>query len=211
MFIVAQPQNLCKLGPRFYNVFCHIGAGQCISGEKSENLVTRSIDAHSTEAEVHRACPQNVGFSASTIAWEESLASPKTTSTVISRPLEDKEKKLLEMIAEETMPVHIMTEDELSFAIEKTGHFENVGFVNGEFFGTDYTGKHLDSDKKVAVHFVVRLSEFGTASPEIWNSPAGARCVVESKVKERLPDARVRVKEVETGLFSVQVVVDAEN
>ena len=38
----------------------------------------------------------------------------------------------------------------------------------------------------------------------------GARSVVEGKLKQVLPDAHVRVKEIETGLFSVQVVVDAE-
>ena len=94
--------------------------------------------------------------------------------------------------------------------MEKTGHFVNLGFVGGEFVGTDYTGGRLDSDKKIALHLVIRLSEVGAGLPEYWNSAAGARAVVESKLKEVLPDARVRVKEIETGLFSAQVVVDAE-
>jgi hypothetical protein len=208
--MIAQPQDLAMLGRNFYNVFAHIGASQFVSAEFAEGLVTKTIDARSAEVQIHKNCPANVSFSASTLAWDASPTSTKTTSVALSAPLAEHEKMMLDAIVEETAPVHVMTQDELSYAMEKTGHFVNLGFVGGEFVGTDYTGGRLDSDKKIALHLVIRLSEVGAGLPEYWNSAAGARAVVESKLKEVLPDARVRVKEIETGLFSAQVVVDAE-
>ena len=94
--------------------------------------------------------------------------------------------------------------------MKRTVHFVNLGFVGGEFVGTDCTGGRLDSDKKIALYLITRLSEVGAGLPEYWNSAVGARSVVEGKLKQVLTDAHVLVKEIETGLFSVQVVVDAE-
>ena len=207
---VAQPRNLVEMGRSFYNVFAHIGAKQLVSAEYSQGLVTKTIDASSAQKQIHNNCPANVTFSASTLAWDASPTSTTTTSVALKAALAPQEKMLLDAIVEETAPVHVMTADELAFGMEETGHFVNVGFVNGEFVGTDYTGGRLDSDKKIALHLILRLSEFGAGLPEYWNSAAGARAVVESKLQKTLPDARVRVKEIETGLFSAQVVVAAE-
>lgn len=207
---IAVPKNLKELGRDFYNVFAHIGAKQCISAEFSQGLVTKTITAHAAQQQIKNNCPANVCFSASTIAWDASPTATTTTSVVLTATLTDKEKKMLNEVVEETAIVHVMTADELTFGMEKTGHFVNVGFVNGEFVGTDYTGGHIDSDNKVALHLIIRLTDVGAGLSEYWNSAAGARAVVESKMQKATPDAHVYVKEIETGLFSAQAVLCSE-
>jgi len=208
--LIAQPQNLKTLAHSFYNAFAHIGSGQCVSAEFSEGLITKTIDSRAAEAQIHNNCPANVSFSASTLAWDASATATKTTSVVLTVPMTKQEMSLIDAIVEETAPVHLMSEEDLDFVMQQTGHYVNVGFVNGKFIGTDYTGGHLDSDKKIALHLIVRLKEAGAGLEEYRNSAAGARSVVEKKLKECLPDALVRVKEIETGLFSAQVVIAAE-
>lgn len=207
---IKQPQDLEPLAKNFYNVFAHIGSKFCVSAEFTDGLVTKTITSLAAEAQIHRNCPPNVSFSASTLAWNASPTATETTSVVLTSELAEQEKRMLDAMVEETSQVHWMTDEELTFGMEKTGHYVNLGFVNGKFVGTDYTGGRLDSDKKIALHLILRLTEAGAGLPEYWNSAAGARSVVEGKLKEVLPDARVRVKEIETGLFSAQVVLDAE-
>jgi len=203
--IVLHPKVMDKQDDAFYNVIAHVGAFQNVTGEVTSNFVTSTLSAEATVQKIHTQNTSQVCFNASRIAWEEDAF--QTTSAMVSVPLDGVEESLLASIAREVAPVHVMTADQLRFHMRQMGNYVNVGFCNGEFTGTDYTGSLLDSDTKIAIHLVVRLSKAGASKEEFWNSEAGPRRFVQSRLQEALPDVSLRVKEIERGLFSVQAVV----
>jgi hypothetical protein len=208
--VVGQPINLLDMGAEFYNAFAHIGSGQAVCAEKTVDGITSSVDVHGTK-ECILNCPLNTSFVASALAWKSDAATPdKTSSVLVSVPLKTREKALLELIAQETMPVHVMSKEELTYAMTEMGHFVNVGFQLGKFSGMDYTGSQLDSEGKIALLFMVRMTKDGAAKEEYFQSETGGKAVVQAKLQKALPDAKLRVNEIETGLFTVQVVVDVE-
>jgi hypothetical protein len=199
-----------RKGMEFYRLFSQMGGAQCITGQITDRKnVTSFMDARATADALHSR-PSNVSFCTSTIAWGGCpIPSNNTTSVTLTVPLAAEEERRMRQIASELTPLHAMTKEHLAFLMNDMGQVVNIGFENGKFYGSDFTGERLDSETRIALFFIVKLTDLAQSLPKYWKNPSGINALIQSEMQAALPGLAVRVRQIETGMHIMQVVVDA--
>lgn len=196
------------LGQSFYNFVSQVGVGLCITGESSNKTQTSTLNAKSTLDEIHRPVSM-ASFCESTLAWDACPQSKVTTTAVLAMPLDRQETERIAQLAHELTPIHAMTKEQLDNIMTRMGHTVSVGFEGGTFCGTDWSGERLDSDKRIGLAFVLQMAPQTYVHADYADAKVSASAVLLSKLELLFPDTCMRVKEVETGAFLLQVVVQA--
>lgn len=194
------------LGQQFYNFVSQVGVGLCVTGESSNKTQTSTLNAKATLDEIHRPVSM-ASFCESTLAWDACPQSKVTTTAVLSMPLDREEKERIAQLAHELTPIHAMTKEQLDNIMTRMGHTVSVGFEGGTFSGTDWSGERLDSDKRIGLAFVLQMAPQTYVHADYADANVSASAVLLGKLERLFPDTCMRVKEVETGAFLLQVVV----
>lgn len=194
------------LGQRFYNFVSQVGVGLCVTGERSNKTQTSTLNAKSTLDEIHLPLSM-ASFCESTLAWDACPQSKVTTTAVLSMPLDRQERERIAQLAHELTPIHAMTKEQLDNIMTRMGHTVSVGFEGGTFCGTDWSGERLDSDKRIGLAFVLQMAPQTYVHADYTEAKVSASAVLLSKLELVFPDTCMRVKEVETGAFLLQIVV----
>jgi hypothetical protein len=194
------------LGKSFYNFVSQVGVDLAVTGECTSKTQTSTLDAKATADEMHLACSM-ASFSESTLAWDACPQSNVTRTAVLSVPLCREEKERIAQLAHELTPIHTMTKEQLDNILTLMGHTVSVGFEGGTFTGTDWSGESLDSDNRVALAFVLQMLPQTYVHADYANADVSASTVLRAKLELLLPGTCMRVKEVETGAFLLQVMV----
>lgn len=199
-----------RQGKYFYNFVSQVGAHLAVTGECTSktgtSTQTSTLNAKATADEMHLAC-SIASFSESTLTWEENSKSNVTSTAVLSVPLCREEKERIAQLAHELTTIHAMTKDQLDNILTNMRHTVSVGFEGGTFTGTDWSGESLDTDSSVAVAFVLQMMPQTLVHADYANANVSASDVLQSKIERIFTGASVRVKEVETGAFLLQVLL----
>ena len=100
-----------------------------------------------------------------------------------------------------------MSRAQHDFMMQGAGRVVSIGFENGTFCGTDFTGEYGDTDDRLVLAYTLCMTPTGAATPAIWKSEAGAKAFITSKLQEVCPGKQFRVKEIETGFFALQLEI----
>lgn len=199
-----------RKGKNFYNFVSQVGAHLAVTGECTKktgtSTQTSTLNAKATADEMHLACSM-ASFSESTLTWEENSKSDVTSTAVISVPLCREEKERIAQLAHELTTIHAMTKDQLDNILTNMRHTVSVGFEGGTFIGTDWSGESLDSDNSVALAFVLQMLPQTSVHADYANADVSAAQVLQAKIELMFTGASIRVKEVETGAFLMQVLL----
>lgn len=194
------------LGKGFYNFVSQVGVDLAVTAECSSNTHTSTLDAKATADEMHLACSM-ASFSESTLTWDACPQSNVTRTAVLSVPMCREEKERIAQLAHELTPIHAMTKEQLDNILTRMGHTVSVGFEGGMFTGTDWSGESLDSDDRVALAFVLQMLPQTYVHKDYANANVSASAVLRGKLDLLFPGTCMRVKEIETGAFLLQVMV----
>ena len=193
------------MGEGFYNVFSHIGTKRCVMGQTTIDKKITMLDPNATIDAIHSRC-QKTSFCNSTVAWDASPTSHKTTATTVSIPLYPQEEHRLDQLIHEMTPVFAMSQEQLAFVMTTMGYEITAGFENGVFVGTDLTGERLDTDDCVAIPFTLQTTPLTATLPQ-YQDEATVGAVIATKLAAAFPSITFRVKKVETGAYIVQALV----
>lgn len=204
-----RPVNMGK-GMVFYKLYSQIGGKQAVSAEITDKKNVTSLINSDAAAKALISRTANVAFCTSAIAWDGIPTPSHTTKCLtIDVPLAEEEKRRIEQIAYELTPLHTMTKEHLAFLMNDMGTVVNVGFHDGKFHATDFTGERLDSETRIAHSFVVTLTEHAMSLPKYWTNKNGINAVIQSEMQAALPGLGVRVSQIQTGVHIMQVTVES--
>jgi hypothetical protein len=205
-FDVHRVVNLSVAGHSFYNFFAHIGSGECVVSEMLSETKTNLCCTDKTIEQLRKDV-STASFITSAIAWGASLTSNETSCALVSVPTVKEEELLIRQIAKEAAPVHSMSREQHDFLMQRTGRVISIGFEDGTFCGTDFTGEYGDTNTELVLAFTLCMTKKGASTPAIWKSDAGAKQFITNKLLKEFPGKQFHLKELETGFFALEVKI----